>query len=144
MPNEAIRSRPTLRSAVALLESAALPASDLTELHMEHFFFAGSDTAPTGLVGVELCGSEVLLRSLVVTPASRSDGLGGALLSHAESHARALGAGSIFLLTTTAQAFFRQRGYERTERESAPASIRNTREFAHICPASAAFMVKRL
>ena len=135
---------PTLQSAASLLESVALPASDLTEAHLEHFFFSGSHDAPTGLVGLEPCGAQVLLRSLVVAPAYRSKGIGGALVKHAETHARRLGARAVFLLTTSAEQFFIRCGYERAARDSAPNAIRNTREFAAICPASAVFMVKRL
>jgi amino-acid N-acetyltransferase len=50
----------------------------------------------------------------------------------------------IYLLTTTAEEFFARRGYRRTERSSAPVAIRNTREFAGICPVSSAFMNKLL
>ncbi len=139
-----ILPRPTLQSAAALLESAALPVSDLTEAHLEHFFFSGPESAPAGLVGLELCGSDALLRSLVVAPANRSAGVGSALVERAEIHARALGARSVFLLTTTAERFFSRHGYQRIARESAPASIRNTREFGDLCPASSVFMFKKL
>jgi amino-acid N-acetyltransferase len=111
---------------------------------MEHFFYSGAPSQPTGLVGVELCGQDALLRSLVVAPGSRGTGLGGALAEQAERYARAAGMRSIFLLTTTAEQFFAHRGYARATRESAPAAIRTTREFADICPASSAFMVKPL
>jgi N-acetylglutamate synthase-like GNAT family acetyltransferase len=50
----------------------------------------------------------------------------------------------MYLLTTTAAGFFERRGYVAAARESAPAEIRATREFADICPASSAFMVKHL
>ena len=144
MANPLIQSRPSLHAAIELLTSAGLPTSDLTEAHLAHFFYSGSAAAPSGLVGLEFCGPYGLLRSLVVIPAFRSCGLGRALLDYAESHARAEGARSLFLLTTTAESFFHRHGYATAERASAPAEIRSTREFADICPASSAFMVKRL
>jgi amino-acid N-acetyltransferase len=144
MANPLIQSRPLLPAAVALLSSVGLPTSDLTEAHLEHFFYCGSAAALSGLVGVEICRPYALLRSLVVIPAFRSCGLGRALVDHAESHARAEGAQSLFLLTTTAESFFHRHGYAPAERANAPAEIRGTREFADICPASSAFMVKRL
>lgn len=139
-----IHQRPALKTAKGLLEAADLPASDLSEAHLEHFFTAGPKTAPAGLVGLDLCGPHALLRSLVVIPGLRSAGIGSALVEHAESYARARGTRSIYLLTTTAETFFNRRGYERTTRASAPAAIRNTHEFADICPATSAFMVKQL
>jgi hypothetical protein len=52
-----------------------------------------------------------LLRSLVVDPRARTTGIGSQLVAHAEAYARARGMPSIYLLTTTAEAFFAARGY---------------------------------
>ncbi|HET9446409.1 MAG TPA: arsenic resistance N-acetyltransferase ArsN2 [Steroidobacteraceae bacterium] len=139
-----IESRPNLGAAVRLLAAAQLPTEDLTAAHCEHFFFAGPPTELTGLVGLELFGNVALLRSLVVAPDRRGTGQGAALLKHAEDHARAQGVRTLYLLTTTAECFFAKHGYQRAARESAPAAIRNTREFAGICPASSAFMMRQL
>ena len=144
MAQTLIQSGPSLPAVVTLLTSAGLPISDLTHELLAHFFYSGSAAAPSGLVGLEFCGPHALLRSLVVIPNCRSSGLGSALVDHAEAHARAAGAQSLFLLTTTAEAFFRRRGYVSAQRPSAPPEIRGTREFADICPASSAFLVKRL
>jgi amino-acid N-acetyltransferase len=140
----AIQRRPSLEAAAALLASADLPVADLTAALMENFFFVGSATAPDGLVGVQFCGPDALLRSLVVAPSRRSTGLGCALVAHAEAHARTRGARAVYLLTTTAEAFFRRRGYVHADRDKAPAAIRSTHEFSDICPASSAFLVKPL
>jgi amino-acid N-acetyltransferase len=142
--NYVIQSGPSLTGAVALLQSSGLPVSDLTAAHLSNFFYSGSAADPDGLIGLELYGMEALLRSLVVAPALRSAGVGGALLDHAESYARGAGVRSIFLLTTTAESFFSARGYVLADRATAPATIRASREFACICPASAAFMLKHL
>lgn len=129
--------------AVALLETAHLPAADLPS-EVASFFVAGEADAPAGLVGLELHGSHALLRSLVVVPSARSKGLGSALVEHAERHASEHAVRSIYLLTTTAEEFFVARGYTRAARESAPQAIRSTREFAGLCPASAVLMTKTL
>jgi amino-acid N-acetyltransferase len=144
MSTATILMHPSRSAAVALLEAAQLPAADLTDAHMEHFFYSGPSGTPTGLVGIELYGADALLRSLAVVSGSRSTGLGSALVRHVEAHARSRGVRSIFLLTTTAAEFFARRGYRPVDRGSAPPAIRNTREFADICPASSAFMVKDL
>jgi len=139
-----IRPRPSLAAAKALLEAVQLPTADLTEAHCEHFFYWGPAASPTGLVGLELFGDVALLRSLVVSPDARSSGMGTALVNFAENHARSQGVCATYLLTTTAEGFFLRRGYSTAARDSAPPAIRSTREFAGICPASAAFMVKQL
>lgn len=139
-----IRGRPPRSTAVALLQAQELPVSDLTDEHLEHFLFAGSDGSPTGLVGLEIYGADALLRSLVVSKDDRRKGLGSSLVEHAEQFASSKGVRSIYLLTTTAEAFFKRLGYERIDRSQAPPSIERTREFAGLCPASSALMVKFL
>ena len=139
-----IRERPPHLSAVALLQAAGLPASDLTESHLEHFFFTGTDGAPRALVGLEIYGEAALLRSLVVSAAARTQGLGSALVLHAEKYAAAHRVRELYLLTTTAESYFENRGYRRIDRAEAPPAIKSTREFASLCPASSAFMIKRL
>jgi amino-acid N-acetyltransferase len=142
--NTETHSRPSLRAAVQLLTEASLPTADLTESHLEHFFYCGPAASPTGLIGLEIHGDAALLRSLVVAKPARSAGLGAKLVSHAEQYARSRGVTAVYLLTTTAQEFFERLGYANSERTAAPLSIQSTREFADICPASSAFMIKLL
>lgn len=144
MSTEAIHPRPPRRVAIKLLDASGLPSADLTDAHMDHFFYCGSAAVPIGLVGLELCGPDALLRSLVVVPQRRSTGLGAALMAHAEAYARAQGARAVYLLTITAETFFRRHGYVVAIRDDAPVAIRATREFAGLCPASSAFLVKRI
>lgn len=139
-----IRERPPQSSVVALLEAEGLPASDLTEAHLQHFFFTGTDGTPSALVGLEIYGQDALLRSLVVSAAARTQGLGSALVLHAEQYAAAHEVRALYLLTTTAESFFEHRGYRRIDRAEGPSAIQSTREFASLCPASSAFMIKRL
>jgi amino-acid N-acetyltransferase len=139
-----IRERPPHLSVMALLEAEGLPASDLTEAHLEHFFFTGTDGAPSALVGLEIFGDAALLRSLVVSAAARTQGLGSALVLHAEEYAAAHRVRSLYLLTTSAEAYFKQRGYRRIERSEAPPSIQATREFSSLCPSISALMIKPL
>jgi amino-acid N-acetyltransferase len=124
--------------------SEGLPTSDLTEAGLDHFFFCGTEQSPTALVGVEIFGSDALLRSLIVSEPVRAAGLGSALVRHAEGYAWHRGVRVMYLLTTTAQGFFERHGYCCIERTAAPASIQSTREFAVLCPASSAFMMKLL
>ena len=63
---------------------------------------------------------------------------------HAEHYAAAHRVQAIYLLTTTAEAFFERLGYRRVDRMQAPPSIQSTREFASLCPANSAFIIKRL
>jgi amino-acid N-acetyltransferase len=139
-----IRARPPLKAAVALLKAQGLPAEDVTEEHLQHFLFLGSDRSPIGLVGLEVYGADALLRSLVVEQGERGRGLGSRLVERAEYHAASQGASTIYLLTTTAERFFARLGYLRIERIQAPPAIQGTREFANLCPASSVLMIKLL
>jgi amino-acid N-acetyltransferase len=139
-----IRERQPHLSVVAVLEAEGLPAFDLTESHLEHFFFTGADGAQSALVGLEIYGEAALLRSLVVSAAARTQGLGSALVLHAEEYAAARQVRALYLLTTTAETYFEHRGYKRIDRAEAPPAVKSTREFASLCPSSSAFMIKRL
>ena len=130
--------------AVTLLEAANLPTEDLDEKMLPDFLYAGSDGAPQGLIGLEMLGKEALLRSLVVEAHARGLGLGKLLVEHAEMHAASHGVKSLYLLTTTAESFFKRLNYARIDRDAAPASIRQTSEYTSLCPQSSAFMVKQL
>jgi amino-acid N-acetyltransferase len=116
-----IRGRPLRSAAVALLAAEGLPVADLTDAHLEHFFCAGFDGSPTALVGLEIYGTDALLRSLVVGADARTKGLGSALVRHAEHYAAARHVQAIYLLTTTAEAFFERLGYRRRRSDASAA-----------------------
>jgi amino-acid N-acetyltransferase len=139
-----IFTNPNEAAVKQLLSESGLPIEDITAQHLQHFFGYGSGLEIAGLVGLELYGEVALLRSLAVAATHRGVGLGSRLVAHAERHARDQGVRSLYLLTTTAEQFFLCRGYSRIPREDAPTAIMGTREFAGICPASSAFMVKQL
>ncbi|MFO7708203.1 MAG: arsenic resistance N-acetyltransferase ArsN2 [Desulfobacterales bacterium] len=139
-----IFERPNEAEVKRLLAESGLPTADITAQHLHHFFGCGSKGKLEGVVGIELCGETALLRSLAVTAAQRGLGLGSGLVEHAEGYAWGKGVESLYLLTTTAEAFFRRRGYVRIPRENAPPAVKATREFSGICPVSSAFMVKHL
>lgn len=135
--------RPSFDAVIELLTAAGLPTDDLRE-PLEHFLVCGHPALPDGVVGIEIFGREALLRSLVVAETARRRGIGRQLVSAAEDLAIQQSASRVFLLTETAERFFAGLGYVHTDRQKAPAPIRNSRQFSDLCPASAAFMVKDL
>ena len=50
----------------------------------------------------------------------------------------------LYLLTTTAEAYFPRFGFERIERDEVPAGVQASVEFTSVCPASATAMRKPL
>ncbi len=128
----------------ALLAAAGLPVADLTAAPLADFWGCREGTHLIGAIGLEAYRTVALLRSLAVAPAWRGRGLGAALLAHAERAARRRGIAALYLLTTTAEAFFTRRGYVRLPREAAPPVLRQTAEFAALCPASAVCLTRTL
>lgn len=64
------------------------------------------------------------------------------MLAFAEERAAAAGFECMHLLTTTAVAYFANRGYKYEQRDRAPAAVRATTQFAELCPATAQYMTK--
>ena len=123
---------------------AALRGAGLPDPGDGRYFSADYYGAVVGYVGLEGEGRDLLLRSLVLLADQKARGLGSRVLAAAETAAGDLGAARLHLLTTTAEPFFTQRGFIGADRASAPVAIRRTREFADVCPASAAYLIKDL
>lgn len=135
---------PAYTDLIELLHAAGLNTDDLSRTALPWFrgcYRSGSLAAAGGL---ELHGDTALLRSLAVRPDGRGRGLGRALLDELEALACASGVRDLYLLTETAAEFFARHGYLAAPRDSAPARIRATRQFAELCPDSAVFMHKTL
>ena len=117
----------------ALLQDADLSTSGM-EARLAHFLVARDETgAVIGTVGAELYGNHALLRSLVVAAPHRRVGIGARLVDALEMVAQKWGVRRWWLLTTTADEFFRARGFSRVERCSAPDAIRATTQFSGGC-----------
>jgi amino-acid N-acetyltransferase len=127
----------------ALLRGARLPVEDAVD-HLAHFTvgIARDDLVAVG--GFELHGDDALLRSFVVAESARGRAHGSDMLGHVLQDARATGVGTVYLLTQTAEPFFARHGFRPVERSDAPQAIRQTREFAGLCPASARLMAYSL
>jgi len=125
-----------------LLELESLPSADLTETALEHFLVVRDEIGVIGVVGLEVYGQFALLRSLVVAKSHAGRGIGRGLVVAGESLAARLRCPSIYLLTTTAEAFFEMLGFRRIDRNLAPPEIQRSAEFSSLCPSSATVMAK--
>jgi N-acetylglutamate synthase-like GNAT family acetyltransferase len=61
-----------------------------------------------------------------------------------EKRAIQQGLRTLYLLTTTAEAFFADLGYVPVERTEVPAAVADTRQLRELCPGSARVMGKQL
>ena len=128
---------------IKLLSQADLPFSDI-RTHLNNFILAKQNGIPIGVVGLEIYRGDGLLRSLTVDPAFRGRGIGKVLCQKMTAFARLKGINQLFLLTETAQEFFKYLGFVSIDRSAAPEAIRNTEEFNSLCPVSAVCMVKQI
>ena len=132
------------RQAVkVLLDQHQLPSQDLPT-SLENFLVAMEEEQIIGTVGLELYGPFALVRSLAVKPDLQRKGLGKTLYRATEHLARQKGVAQLYLLTTTAADFFQQQGFQHVERIAVPEPIRQSGQFAGICPSSATVLLKSL
>jgi amino-acid N-acetyltransferase len=125
-----------------LLESAGLPTADLSSAADFQTWVLEAHGELVAAIGLERFGDEALLRSLVVAPEHRKRGLGQELIARVERDARAQGITRLILLTETAEAFFRARGYAVTDRRQVTHAVKQSAEFRSLCPVSAVCMSK--
>lgn len=123
----------------ALLASAHLPLDGVDE-HFHAFFVAEVAGEIVGAAGLEVHGEHGLLRSVVVAPHAAHRGFGRELIQLVLREAERRGVRCVYLLTTTASAYFAALGFEPTERRLLPASLQASKELQGACPASAIIM----
>ena len=97
-----------------------------------------------GFGGVEPHGECGLLRSIVILPPFRNQGLGRALCTELIRHATRQNLHELYLLTLTAEIFFDQMGFKKIPRDEAPAAMQETTEFKDLCPVSSVCMRLKL
>jgi len=132
-----------LPEVIALLAEHRLPLDGVVE-HVSTMVLARVDGRVIGVAAVELYADGALLRSVAVASDAQSKGLGHRLTEAALDLARERGIGDVYLLTTTADAFFPRFGFERITRADVPDSVQTSAEFQSACPASAVVMRKRI
>ncbi len=128
-----------LAACRGLVDACGLPLGGL-ERGFPGGYVVAVDGIVVGCAGVEAYDAAGLLRSVAVAPGARGRGLGEELTRSRVAHARALRLESLWLLTTTAPAYFSRLGFAPVDRGAAPVSLRRSAEFAELCPASAVCM----
>ena len=124
----------------ALLRSADLPLAGVPE-SLEGFLVAEDSGVVVGVAGLEVYGRDGVLRSVAVAADQRGRGLGARLTGSVLERAREQGLHNVYLLTTTADAWFPRHGFRRIERDTASPEVAESIEFREACPASAVAMV---
>ena len=122
-----------------LLVRSELQAEGLESLPAR-FFLAENEDGIAGVAGLEICGTDGLLRSVAVLREGRGRGLGRQLVDQVIDEARRVGVDSLFLLTFDAAGYFERFGFRTLDRSEVPPSILSTAELACLCPETAVCM----
>jgi amino-acid N-acetyltransferase len=132
-----------LPEALDLLRRSRLPTQGVVE-HFGNYVVVRDEGHLVGVAGIEIYGHDGLLRSVVVDPDYRGEGAGQALVDAALALARRMALRQVYLLTTTARAYFERQGFADCARDLAPPSIQQSWEFREGCPSSSALMRRAL
>jgi len=117
-----------------------LPTEDIQSHTYLYLYWNGEN--PIGTGGLEYYGNAALLRSVSVIDSEKGKGHGKAITQQLEQIARENGARELYLLTTTAPAFFANLGYAVVERSEVPIAVQASSEFSSVCPSTAIVMCK--
>ena len=127
---------------INLLKENALPVDDIGENTLLFGFM--DDQALSGSAGLEVFGDCALIRSISIQKSLQGQGFGVILQKQLEQVAQSKNIRCLYLLTTTAEGFFKKQGFMTIQRDEVPATIKSTSEFSSVCPSSAIVMKKML
>jgi N-acetylglutamate synthase-like GNAT family acetyltransferase len=127
---------PTLK---AMLESMDLPTAGLDD-HWRTFLVAREGDRIVGCGGSEAYQFAALIRSIAVLPEYRSHGLGRRIGRQLLDRLASRGLREFYLLTTSAEEYFKKRGFKTIDRDEVHPQLLSSREFQDACPSTATCM----
>jgi N-acetylglutamate synthase-like GNAT family acetyltransferase len=122
-----------------LLTSTELPVAGVDD-HWKTFVIARDGERLVGCGGSETYPAAALIRSIAVHPEYRKHGLGRRIVRQLLDRLSARGIREFYLLTTTAEAYFRKRGFKTIDRDEVNPQLLASREFQDACPQTAVCM----
>jgi amino-acid N-acetyltransferase len=123
----------------ALLVANGLPTAGVDD-HWKTFLVARDGATLVGCGGAEAYQFAALIRSVAVTPEYRSHGIGRKLVRQLLDRLASRGLREFYLLTTTAEAYFKKRGFKPIDRDEVHPQLLSSREFQDACPSTAVCM----
>lgn len=127
-----------------LLAACGLPSAGVQEHLAPGYVLAERGKRLVGVAGIEIHGESGLLRSVAVASGWRGGSIGQDLVRDRLVWAGAAGLSQVYLLTTNAAGYFGRLGFARVDRDTVPAEIRASHEFASLCPKTAIVMMNKL
>lgn len=141
-PNPAYKIRLAQRkdqkTIEALLSGFKLPLDGLEDAKL--WVLQSGGGAVSGTAGLEIYGTQGLLRSVAVKESFQNQGYCALLANHVVAQARKRQVKDLYLLTTTASEYFKKLGFEVEDRENVTGGIVDSVEFKSACPKTAVLM----
>ncbi len=128
-----------LESIKSILLANELPP-DGVEDHWKTFLIARDGEKVVGCGGAEAYQFAALIRSVAVLPEYRSHGIGRKLVRQLLDRLASRGLREFYLLTTTAEGYFKKRGFKPIDRDEVHPQLLGSREFQGACPDTAVCM----
>ena len=128
-----------LEDIKALLLENDLPTAGVDE-HWRTFIVARDVDRLVACGGSETYPAAALIRSVAVAADYRRSGLGRRLVRELLDRLSAHGLREFYLLTTTAEQYFRKRGFTTIDRDEVNPALLSSREFQDACPETAVCM----
>jgi amino-acid N-acetyltransferase len=126
------------KSIRALLSGFKLPLEGLEETKL--WVLQSSHGDIIGVAGLEVYSNQGLLRSVAVIKSLHNQNYGTTIANYVIGEAKKSQMQDLFLLTTTAPAFFKKLGFKEENREKIGGNIANSVEFTSACPKTAILM----
>jgi amino-acid N-acetyltransferase len=128
-----------LPSIKQLLIASELPTVGVDE-HWKTFVVARDGGEIVACGGSEAYPVAALIRSVAVRADYRGRGLGRRIVRQLLDRLASRGIREFYLLTTTAEAYFRKRGFKTIERDEVHPQLLASRELQDACPSTAVCM----
>lgn len=107
-----------------LLQQNNLYTEGITEKNVQ-FFAMYEEEIVLGIGAFTVCGEFAMLRSVCINHRYQKRGLGNVLCNQLFIKAKELGLENIYLLTDTAERFFKKQNFNRIKREELPKVLEN-------------------
>ncbi len=122
-----------------LLVDNDLPTAGVDD-HWKTFVVATDADRIVACGGAEAYQFAALIRSVAVAPSHRSHGIGRRIVRQLLDRLASRGLREFYLLTTTAEDYFRKRGFKTIDRDEVHPQLLDSREFQDACPSGAICM----
>lgn len=121
---------------IDLLEQNDLPIEDIKTASIDFWIYKNDDKI-IGVCGLEKAENFGLLRSFAVLDAYKNKGIGTELYNYVIEECKKRAYYALFILTTTASAYFKKQNWHQITRFAVPREIAQSAEFSSLCPDSA-------